>query len=194
MIRFCAVLRPVWNRVCKQQNRRIILVAVAFLVALPWIISSCNETKTTKEAQSHITEAIGQVHQAETPVPTPDSPYKSEAEAVARVLYGIRNNKEQDLRTYAWCIFNRVDNPSSEFADTLEAVIGKPEQWMFYDPNNPVIDSLYQIALQEVTRWHEDERPVSYEYVYAEWSIDDVLLRDTWEYSDKTRTWRYPES
>ena len=164
MIRFCAVLRPVWNRVCKQQNRRIILVAVAFLVALPWIISSCNKTKTTKEAQSHITEAIVQVHQAETPVPTPDSPYKSEAEAVARVLYGI------------------------------EAVIGKPEQWMFYDPNNPVIDSLYQIALQEVTQWHEDERPVSYEYVYAEWSIEDVLLRDTWEYSDKTRTWRYPES
>lgn len=101
MIRFCAVLRPVWNRVCKQQNRRIILVAVAFLVALPWIISSCNKTKTTKEAQSHITEAIVQVHQAETPVPTPDSPYKSEAEAVARVLYGIRNNKEQDLRTYS---------------------------------------------------------------------------------------------
>ena len=66
-------------------------------------------------------------------------------------------NKEQDLRTNVWCIFNRVDNPSREFDSTLEDVIAKPEQWMFYDPDSPVTDTLYQIALEEVTRWHEGD-------------------------------------
>ena len=54
-----------------------------------------------------------------------------------------------------------MDNPSREFDSTLEDVIAKPEQWMFYDPDSPVTDTLYQIALEEVTRWHEGERPVS---------------------------------
>jgi len=171
----------------------MVLGSLLLLVIVLGIALSTKRAKETEDAAVENTDVVEEEQPAETPAPTPDDRYGSEAEAVARVLYGIRDNKEQDLRTYAWCIFNRVDNPSSEFDSTLEEVIAKPEQWMFYDPDSPVTDDLYRIALEEVTRWHEGERPVSYDFVYAEWSRDDVVLRDNWEYTDGTNTWRYTE-
>lgn len=183
----------VWNWVCRRRNRRIVLGAVLALALVLGIVLRPKQAQAAEEAEPEITAVVAEETPQPTPEPTPDPQYVSEAEAVARVLYGIRDNKEQDLRTYIWCIFNRVDNPSREFDATLEDVIAKPSQWMFYDPNYPVTDKLYQIALQEVTRWHEEERPCSYVFVYAEWSPDDIVLRDKWEYTSTTNTWRYPD-
>ena len=188
-----ALLHSAWNWLCKRRNRRIFLGGILLLAVVLGIALGTGKAKEPENLAAENADAVEQVQPTETPAPTPDDRYKSEAEAVARVLYGIRDNKEQDLRTYAWCIFNRVDNPSSEFDGTLEDVIAKPEQWMFYDPSSPVTDTLYRIALEEVTRWHEEERPVSYEFLYAEWTRDDVVLRDRWEYTDSTNTWRYGE-
>lgn len=188
-----ASLSSFWNWLCKRRNRRMVLGSILLLVIVLGIALSIKRAKEPGEVTVENTDVVEEEQPVETPAPTPDDRYRNEAEAVARVLYGIRDNKEQDLRTYVWCIFNRVDNPSREFDDTLDAVIAKPEQWMFYDPDSPVTDPLYQIALEEVTRWHEGERPVSYDFVYAEWSRDDVVLRDKWEYTDSTNTWRYSE-
>ena len=185
-----ASLGPVWNWVCKRRNRRIVLGVLLLAVVLAVALGTGRKAEP-EVLPAENTPIVQEAAPAPTPAPTPADPYRSQAEAVARVLYGIRENKQQDLRTYAWCIFNRVDNPSSEFDSTLEAVIAKPEQWMFYDPASPVTDDLYRIALEEVTRWHEGERPVSYDFVYAEWTRDDVVLRDKWEYTDSTRTWRF---
>lgn len=117
---------------------------------------------------------------------------RTEAELLAKILYGVKDNNENDLRTYAWCVFNRVDNPN--FPNTFEEVADQPTQWMRYSADNPIVENLYKIALEEVTIWHEGHRPVSDEYVYMNWSPTKIKLRDRWEEDSRTEYWRYGQS
>lgn len=126
----------------------------------------------------------------------PVDPYEArldaEAQALARVLYGVKDNSTDDLRTYCWCVFNRVD--SSDYADTLEEVIEQPKQWMRYDPENPVLDSLYQLARAELEAWHNGAtRPCAPDFIYMTWSPSEIVLRNTWTNSSSTRYWRIKE-
>lgn len=115
---------------------------------------------------------------------------EQQAQALARVLYGVKDNSEQDLRTACWCVFNRVDSP--DYPDTLEEVIAQPDQWMRYDPDNPVIDSLYRIAEQELDAWQNGKtRPITPDFVYMTWSPTVIKLRNAWNDGFKTDYWRY---
>lgn len=114
----------------------------------------------------------------------------AESEMLARVLYGVKDNKTDDLKTYCWCVFNRVDN--SHYPDTLEDVIAQPQQWMRYDPTNPVLENLYQIARQQLDAWHTDShRPVDSNYVFMNWSSNDICLRDNFNEGSGTHYWRW---
>jgi hypothetical protein len=126
----------------------------------------------------------------------PVDPYEArldaEAQALARVLYGVKDNSTDDLRTYCWCVFNRVDSP--DYADTLEEVIEQPKQWMRYDPENPIIENLYQLAREELEAWHNGAtRPCSADFIYMNWSPVEIVLRNTWANSSSTRYWRIKE-
>lgn len=114
----------------------------------------------------------------------------AEAEALARVLYGVRDNNTDDLKTYCWCVFNRVDN--SAFPSTLEDVIAQPNQWMRYDQTNPILENLYQIAREQLDAWHTgSHRPVSSEYVFMSWSSNDICLRDNFYEGSGVHYWRW---
>ena len=114
----------------------------------------------------------------------------AEAEMLARVLYGVKDNSTDDMRTYCWCVFNRVDNPA--FPDSLDAVIAQPQQWMRYDIASPVLESLFQIAREQLDAWHTGaHRPVSDGFVYMSWQSDDIVLRDTWLEGRNCHYWRY---
>lgn len=114
----------------------------------------------------------------------------AEAESLARVLYGVKDNDTDDLRTMCWCVFNRVDNAA--FPNTLADVIAQPSQWMRYDPTNPVLENLYQIAREQVETWHgEGHRPCSADYVFMSWSASDICLRDVFAEGSGTHYWRY---
>lgn len=114
----------------------------------------------------------------------------AEAESLARILYGVKDNDTDDLKTYCWCVFNRVDNPA--YPDTLEDVIAQPSQWMRYDPTNPVLEPLYQLAREQLDAWHTDShRPVSSEYVFMNWTPKDICLRNVWAEGSGTRYWRW---
>lgn len=113
-----------------------------------------------------------------------------EARALAKVLYGVKDNNTDDLRTYCWCVFNRVDNKS--YPNNLTAVIGQSNQWMRYAYDNPVLDELYQIAREELNKWHTgNTRPVSDEYVYMSWSSNSIVLRNTYKDGPDTKHWTY---
>lgn len=114
---------------------------------------------------------------------------QTEAEAVARVLYGVKGNSERDMRTYAWCIFNRVDD--SKYPDTLAGVISQPSQWMAYSEKNAVLDRLYTIAEEELDRWHSGHRPVASDFVYMSWSPSEIVLRNRWEETSGTKYWQW---
>lgn len=187
-------LKSVWNTVCRRENRNRVAMVLIVLLTITLIFAGVRRIKETRQAKALAAEpAVEEVVEEPEAEPEPTIPqqYIAEAEAVARVLYGIRDNSLRDQRTYIWCIFNRVDNPSREFGDTLAEVIGKPSQWMFYDPKNPILESQYQLALAEVIIWHEGHRPVSCDWVFAVWSANKIYL--TKEIGGAEQ-WQYPES
>lgn len=114
---------------------------------------------------------------------------QGDAELVAKVLYGVKGNSEKDLRTYTWCIFNRVD--SKLYPNTLQDVIGQPKQWMAYSADNAVLEKLYKIAEEELTQWYTGHRPVTSDFVYMNWTPQEITLRDRWEEGSGTHYWRY---
>lgn len=116
------------------------------------------------------------------------------AEHLAKALYAFRFNSTNDIVTACWCFFNRADIETGEYAylNTLEDVIEQPGQWMGYNPDNPVLEALYQIAYEQLCLWLDGgHRPCSTEFVFLVWSRSEIYLKDRLEDSKATRTWRY---
>lgn len=113
-----------------------------------------------------------------------------EAEYIAKVLYGTAiNHAESDKRAVVWCILNRVEHYSHP--NTIAEVCKQPKQWMGYSDSNPVLDELYDLALEELKTWYSGgHRPMSNEYIYLSWSSKEILLRDTFEENRNTNYWR----
>lgn len=120
------------------------------------------------------------------------SQIEREAEYIAKVLYGyylVANHTVPDFRAIVWCIINRVEHYSHP--DTVAEVCNQPNQWMGYSVNNPVLQDLYDIALDELKIWHNGgRRPVNNSYVFLTWSSSEILLRDTFEENKNTNYWR----
>ena len=171
---------------------KYILVALILIIA-GLIIARVSFCKAEKQFNARLEAYKAQV-QAEAEAiasmpPTELETRQREAEALARVLYGVKDNSTDDLRTLCWCVLNRVDNPA--YPATLEDVINQPEQWMRYSPENPVLESLYQIAYEELDAWHSDShRPCSNEYVFMTWTPSEISLRNDFNTSYNTRYWR----
>lgn len=120
---------------------------------------------------------------------TPEELMKQEAEYIAKVLYGTaRNHDARDQKSLIWCILNRVD--SIGFPSTVKEVCQQSSQWICYHDDNPILNDLYDVALQELETWHNNYRPVSEDYVYMSWSSKEIKLRDTYEKNDSTRYWQ----
>lgn len=172
----------------------VLMVFVVYSIAL-WTISESRtekrlEAQYKQEMQNYISERDAQ-DAARTAMPLSlQEQIEIEANKLAKVLYGVRDNSTDDLRTYCWCVLNRVDNPN--FADTLEEVINQPNQWMRYDTSNYILEKLKQIAIEELTIWHDGtSRPCTDEYVYMDWSANDIVLRTDFVPIRSTKYWRY---
>lgn len=113
-----------------------------------------------------------------------------EAEYIAKVIYGTaRSHVSSDQRAVVWCILNRVEHYSHP--NTVAEVCEQPKQWMGYSSDNPVLTELYDLALAELKIWHNGgHRPMSNEYIYLEWSSQEILLRDSFEETKNTNYWR----
>lgn len=120
---------------------------------------------------------------------TPEELLKQEGEYLARMLYGTAlNHDERDQRSAIWCALNRVDSPG--FPNSVKEVCQQASQWIGYSDDNPILNDLYELAIEELTTWHNNYRPVSKDYVYMSWSSKEIKLRDTYEKSDSTRYWQ----
>ena len=89
-----------------------------------------------------------------------------EVTALAQTLYGeCRGCSELQQRAVCWCVFNRVDD--SRFPNDILSVVSAPAQLQGYSPNNPVWDSLYEVAYSCLVDWHNGEnRPFSKDYCF----------------------------
>ena len=89
----------------------------------------------------------------------------SEAQAVARAFFGIRNFVEKysydnsDLETYARCMFNRAEARGK----SVEEIVAEKGQFVAYSDKNTLVKENYDLALQFVQAWHdEDAAPCDY--------------------------------
>lgn len=118
------------------------------------------------------------------------SQIEREAEFISKVIYGMaRNHSESDKRAVVWCILNRVEHYAHP--NTVEEVCEQPKQWMSYSKDNPVLDDIYELALNELKIWYSGgHRPLGNEYIYLTWSSKEILLRDKFEENRNTNYWR----
>ena len=117
---------------------------------------------------------------------------KRERELLAKILYGVRDNSSDDMRTYCWCVFNRVDSEDPLFPDTLEEVILQENQWMRFSEDNPVVKEYYKIASDMLDLWYSNEpRPCTSDYTYMYWTPEKIILRTSLEQRNDMDTWRW---
>lgn len=94
-----------------------------------------------------------------TPPEEPWEPDEADVIALAQCLEGECGGCSVIQQQAVCCVvFNRVDSP--DFPDTLLGVIAAPKQFHGYSPDNPVRDDLYELAYQEIVRWHNGEAGV----------------------------------
>lgn len=163
------------------------------------LIARAAQAKAAKSFEAwqarYVTEFLDQRDAAAAgmPVDPYEATLQAESEDLARVLYGVKDNSTDDLRTLCWCVFNRVDSP--EFANSIAEVVAQDKQWMGYASDNPVLESLYKLAREELLKWREGAvRPCGTDYVYMQWSPTEIVLRNTWVNSSMTRYWRAKEA
>lgn len=195
-----AAIRSLYKRVKRSKTAckafriaGVCLIVCLAIVAYTAVIFRVASKQAVERYEVRLAEIRAEEAEAERLAAEQD-PYtvqlNAEAESLARVLYGVRDNDTDDLKTYCWCVFNRVDNAA--FPSTLEDVIAQPNQWMRYDQTNPVLENLYQLAREQLDAWHTDgHRPVSSEYVFMSWSSNDICLRDNFYEGSGVHYWRW---
>ena len=83
---------------------------------------------------------------------------------------------------------------SSAYPNSIQEVIDQPNQWMLYKPDNKYSEHDREIAEKILRPYYEDgivPNGLTADYVYASWSEQDYVLRNTWDFNSSTRTWRY---
>lgn len=163
--------------------QRILLAALCFLLCL---VVTARVTDQTRPPEKIVAASLADFIEPEETDPPVDHQI-AEAEAIARVMYGMaRNHATQHQQTVVWCILNRVDD--SRFPDSIIEVCKQPSQWVGYDDGNPVLEDMYQSAYRMITEWRNGaHRPMDTSYVFAERTTDSIILRNTYEVTGRTR-------
>lgn len=184
-----------------RKNAIAIVVAVIF-VMYGWMVAAVTENRVerrvTAEVEAAVRAEIAREQEAAQAALTSSDAirqavFDTEADALAKLLYGYRDNSKRDRQTLIWCVLARADNPS--YPAAVADVVAQKGQWMFYASKNPIRDEDRQMAVEALEYWHSGKYPAGFgdDFVYAEWSEHDIVLRNTWEKNSKTSYWRMPE-
>lgn len=104
---------------------------------------------------------------------------QEEAMTLAKMLYPMQYNNDAGLRSACWCALNRVD--SQWYPDSVYDVCAQDSQWMGWSDDNPVVERLYNIALDAVTQWHKGIHAVGTEFLFLDWNTKEITLRTKYE-------------
>lgn len=178
------------------------LAALAVWTALVWITAERHGAiKTTElltaEYEQEYTLMTESFKAAWITEHTPSADEQAEAQILAEadsIARAIGPMKTQQMKqTMIWNILARVDSPF--YPDTVEEVVGQPDQWMFYDPDRPIKEDDVELALEQLRAWHDGRYPARFDssLVYGKWSSNDYVLFDDWTQGMGTKTWRYGE-
>lgn len=116
---------------------------------------------------------------------------KQEAEAVAKAFYGIHlfidkyRYDEDDLITYARCMFNRADK-----SNDLISVVTAKDQFTGYRDDNPVLAEYYNLAFKLVDEWHHETiKPCDTAFQFAELTSAGIYLKQDLHADGYARRW-----
>ena len=164
-------------------------LAVLVIVAYTLAVARVAQKKALKQYEAWLDDYKA-VDRMEIDAHPADPQEEKDAELLAKVLYGVKDNSTDDMKTLCWCVFNRVDNP--DYPGTLEEVVNQPQQWMRYSDDNPVVESLYQVAKEQLDLWQTGgRRPCMNTFVFMNWTASDICLRDNWREGNNTHYWRW---
>lgn len=130
---------------------------IAFLVLI-----ACALTDKPEEPQAVAPEINADGLCIVTVVKAPEPEYEmyfTEADvvALARMLYGeARGCTVDNQMKCVWCVLNRVDD--ARFPDSIIGAVSAPGQFYGYSPDFPVLDRLYAVALDVLTRWSMEKQ------------------------------------
>lgn len=104
---------------------------------------------------------------------------QEEARMLAKMLYSMQYNSDAGLKSACWCALNRVD--SQWYPNSIAEVCAQDKQWMGWSEDNPVVERLYNIALDAVTQWHKGIHAVGTDFLFMDWNTKEITLRTKYE-------------
>lgn len=125
-------------------------------------------------------------------------PDEADVEYIAKTLYGecVGVKSDTEKAAVVWCILNRVDYKGYACGTSVEYVITFPNQFLGYSPDNPVLDSLKNLAIDVMCRWNAEKegeadvgRVLPAEYIYfvgngkTNYFSKEYLSTDYWDFS-----------
>lgn len=152
------------------------------------------ENKALAEYKAYLAEVKAEEEAAAIEAAKVD-PYliqlQQEATLGAKALEGVKlfNYDDANKKTLLQGIANRVLNQG--YPNTVEGVLTQQGQFDFYNADNPVTESNYQLCYEFFDSFHKQERlPCSSDLVFIELG-SQVVLRDTFNKTYDTQTWWY---
>lgn len=146
------------------------------------------EAKLATQRENYELEMSNLIDKYENP--TQQEIMEAEAKYIAKVLYGVcPNHSSNSQRTVVWCILNRRD--AKIFPDTIAGVCSQASQWISYSDDNPVLDKLYNIALEELEAYYASNRACDESFVYMDWSNKIIYLKNEFNTTKTTKYWTY---
>lgn len=118
-----------------------------------------------------------------------DAFINQEIDAAAKLAAAMKNDVQK-----GGIICNAIARMmNASYPDTMQEVAAQPQQWMLYSPENKYTAHDREIAEKLLRDYYDGVVPngLTKDYVYGSWSENDYVLRNTWEFSQGTLTWRY---
>ena len=162
------------HRRSRRRRRRIrqlqLLVAACILVTGVVLVcaarhSSKQEAKEAAAAAQTEAQGLKTVKPpAQNPEPEeepePEQDWDEEARSMAQACFGegwICQSKTEWAAIY-WNILNRVDSDDPYYPDNIIGVVTQSAQYHGYDPTNPVLPVLKELALDVIDRWQREKQ------------------------------------
>lgn len=164
------------RRYSRRRRRRIrqlqLLVAVCILatgVVLACTARHRSKQEAKEEAEAAAAQPVTQELEPDEPPaqnpepeeePEPEQDWDEEARYMAQACFGegwICQSKTEWAAIY-WNILNRVDSDDPYYPDNIISVVTQSAQYHGYDPTNPVLPVLKELALDVIDRWQREKQ------------------------------------
>lgn len=118
----------------------------------------CPLIESNKEDLVEIEDVAEPAPASEPKIDIPIDQYTDVARYLAKTIYGeARGCSTTQQAAVIWCILNRVDTDGKYSPSEVIQVVTAKSQFHGYDPDHPVLDEHYNLAIDVLTRWLKEK-------------------------------------